>query len=258
VTPISPPDKTKLLMAMVALEEPSLLAPAALLANLKAVPGLAVDLNSVQTKEDNFVFGLGKDTAAVALVPTPIPWSNLEGPCATAWWWPEAAERMRGHTSHILAALAGDTGNAIQRHIALTHLTAIAAAHTQPAGIYWTAGRVVHDPDVFIEQVQELSADDLPLHLWVDFRLEDNDDGTHRLFTTGMTAFGKPEIEIPGSRKQRNEIYDFAYTVADYVITNPANIESGHTFGRSPEEKVQASYQPSMWDKSMTVLRLEF
>ena len=28
-------------------------------------------------------------------MPAPIPWSNLEGPCATAWWWPDATEKMK-------------------------------------------------------------------------------------------------------------------------------------------------------------------
>src|SRR5690348_15763012 len=31
---------------------------------------------------------------AVSLMRAPIPWSELEGPCATAWWWPEAEAAM--------------------------------------------------------------------------------------------------------------------------------------------------------------------
>src|SRR5271155_560041 len=31
---------------------------------------------------------------AIIMLPAPIPWSDLEGPCSWAYWWPEAAESM--------------------------------------------------------------------------------------------------------------------------------------------------------------------
>lgn len=252
------PDKSKPLLAMVALREPSLPAPAALLGSLKAVPDLAVDLNSVQAKENSLFIGLGGHPAAVGLMPVAIPWSDLEGPCATAWWWPEANERMRNHNSHLLVFLGGDTGNPIQRHIALTHLTAAVASHTNSQGIYWGGGRLVHASEVFIEQAQNLSPGDLPLYLWIDFRIELNDDGSYRLFTTGMKEFGKMEIEIPHSRRHPDEVVNFARSIADYMITRNPTIRDGHTIGRSEAEEIPATSAPSMWDSTITVLRLEF
>jgi hypothetical protein len=243
---------------MVALNTPSLPPPQPLLASLKAIPGIAVDLNSLQVKDNAVVFGLGKDNAAIVLMPAPMPWSDLEGPCATAWWWPEATEKMRGHSAHLVVALMGDTGNPIQRHCTLTHLTAVVASHTDAAGIYWGGGRLVHDPLVFIEQAQTFSPDDLPLPIWIDFRVEPNDDGSHRLFTTGMKAFGRMEIEIPHSEKKPAEVFDFAYSIADYIITNNPNIQDGHTVGRSGTEKIRTTFAPSMWDSTISVLRLEF
>ncbi|MGO8752353.1 MAG: DUF4261 domain-containing protein [Thermoguttaceae bacterium] len=252
--PVAP----RMLLSMVALNTSSLPLPQAMVASFKTIPDLAVDIGSLTATGGNLVFGLGKDQAAVALMPAPIPWSNLEGPCATAWWWPEAAERMRGHSAHVLVVLAGDTGNLIRRHIALTHLTAAVASHTDAAGIYWGGGTLVHDPKVFIEQAQNLSPHNLPLPLWIDFRIESNEDGSYRLFTTGMKAFGKAEIEIPHSRNKPAEVFNFACSIADYVITGNPNIEDNHTVGRSETEKIQAVYAPSMWDSTITVLRLDF
>ena len=252
------PNTTGPLIAMVALNTPSLPPPQALLASLKAVPGIGVDLNSLQATDNSFVFGLGKDNAAIALMPAPMPWSDLEGPCATAWWWPEATETMKGHTAHVLVVLMGETGNPIQRHCTLTHLTAAVASHTDAAGIYWGGGRLVHDPNVFIEQACNLSPEDLPLHLWIDFRVEQNDDGLCRLFTTGLKAFGKMEIEIPHSEKEPAEVFNFACSIADYILKSDPNIRDGHTVGRSEAEKIRVTYAPSMFDSNITVLRLEF
>jgi hypothetical protein len=116
----------------------------------------------------------------------------------------------------------------------------------------------VHEPQAFIEQARELSPDNLPWPLWIDFRVEGNDDGSCRLFTTGMKSFDKPEIEIPHSRREPADVFDFACSIADYIITTNPRIEDGHTVGRSEAEKIQAEHGPSMWDPKKTVLKLDF
>jgi hypothetical protein len=246
------------LLAMVALDTPSFPPTEPLLDRLQATAGLTVDRASVQTKENGIVFSIGSEIAAVALVPAPIPWSNLEGPCATAWWWPEATERMKPHTSHILVALGGDAGPLVLRYTILTYLTAAVAAQTDAVGVYWLAGTLVHDPQVFLEQVQGLVADHLPLHLWIDFRLESTDDGRHRLFTTGMRAFHQDEIEIPPSDRPPADMLELAQSVAQYILRTNPEIGEENTVGRSADEKIRAVYAPSMLDPKITVLKLEF
>ncbi len=98
----------------------------------------------------------------------------------------------------------------------------------------------------------------MPLPLWIDFRIERNDDGTLRLFTTGMKALDKLEIEIPRSRRESAEVFNFACAIADYILSRGAEIRDGHTVGRSEEEKVPAAHAPSMWDSKLTVLRLDY
>ncbi len=142
--------------------------------------------------------------------------------------------------------------------LALTHLTAAVATHVNAAGIYWGSGRLVHDPRVFVAEARRASAENLPLLLWADFRVETNEDGTLRLFTTGMKAFEKMEIEIPRSRRKAAEVFDFACSIANYILTRGAEVRDGHTVGRNEDEKVVAAHAPSMWDSQMTVLRLDF
>src|SRR5689334_22912247 len=50
-----------------------------------------------QWNETNLVVACHGGHLAVSLMPAPIPWSSLEGPCATSWWWPQATAQMRGH-----------------------------------------------------------------------------------------------------------------------------------------------------------------
>jgi hypothetical protein len=246
-----------MLLSMVALDRPSLPVPPQMLETLASLSGTTVSPETVEAKENSLAFSLGGDSAGVALLPLPIPWSDLEGPCETAWWWPEAGMKMQGHNSHLLLALKGDNGDAVRRSLALTHLTAAVAAHVDAAGIAW-GGALVHDPPVFLEEARRASPENLPLHLWIDFRIEANDDGTLRLFTTGLNALEKMEIEIPRSRHEATELFDFAYSIADYILARGAEIRDGHTVGRRADEKVPATHAPSMWDSRMTVLRLDF
>lgn len=253
-----PLEKSRLLLSMVALDTPSLPRRQEMLETLASLSGTTVDPRAVEAKEDAMVFPLGGNTAAVALRPSPIPWSNLEGPCETARWWPEAGQKMCGHNSHLLVVLTGETGDAVRHWLALTHLTAAVAAHSDAAGIYWGGGTLVHDPRVFLEEARRATPENLPLHLWIDFRIESNDDGTLRLFTTGMKALDKMEIEIPRSRHEPAEVFDFACSIAYYILSRGAEIRDGHTVGRCEDEKVPAAHAPSMWDSEITVLRLDF
>jgi hypothetical protein len=252
------PQKPRMLLSMVALDTPSLPAPKEMVATLSSLSGMIVPWKAVEAKETTLAFPLGGNTAAVALIPGPISWSNLEGPCATAWWWPEAEVKMRGHNSHLLVALGGEEGDAAQRSLVLTYLLAAVSAQVDAAGIFWGGGALVHDPPVFFDEARQASAEKLPLHLWVDFRIERNDDGTLRLFTTGMKALEKLEIEIPRSRRQPAELYNFAVSIADYQLSLGAVIRDGHTIGRSADEEVPAAHAPSMWDSSLTVLRVDY
>jgi hypothetical protein len=253
-----PPQTSRMLLSMVALDTPSLPRHPEMFETLAALAASAERPKSVQAREGSLAFMLGGNTAAVALVPAAIPWSSLEGPCETAWWWPEAGQKMRGHNSHLLVALGGECGDAVRRSLALTHLTAAVAAHVDAAGVYWGGGALVHDPLVFLEEARSASLPKLPLHLWIDFRIESNDDGTLRLFTTGMKALDRLEIEIPRSVRRHTEVFDFAYAIADYILSRGAEIRDGHTVGRGEDEKVLAAHAPSMWDSRMTVLRLDF
>jgi hypothetical protein len=250
--------KARPVLAMVALNTPSALSPVALVQGFKGLSGVSVDLASLQAKDGNIVFEIGNDWATVALMPAPIPWSNLEGPCATAWWWPDATEKMKRHRGHMLVALAGETGHLLQRCLTLSHLTAAVALLTDAAGVYWGGGSLVHEPQVFVEQAQDISFGNLPLHLWIDFRLEQNEDGSCRLFTTGMNVFDKMEIEIPHSTKAPAEILNLAQAIAKYLLTSEKMIREGETIGRSESEKVRVSYAPSVCDSEITAMRLDF
>jgi hypothetical protein len=245
------------LIGMVALNSVRPIESASILATLREQCPDCPAPTGLSQEDDTLVFHLDDSMAAVSLMPAPIPWSDLEGPCATAWWWPEATERMKGHKCHIIVVFMGGAGNAVERHIYLTRLVSAVAANADSAGIYWGAGTVVHDPTAFQEQAAELSPDNLAPQLWVDMRLEQNEDGSFRFFTTGMASFGCLEIEIDRSPRLPEEILDFCYSIVSYVLQRGTTIGDGETVGRSADERIKVRHKASMWDRAK-VMKLEF
>ena len=113
---------------------------------MDAFAALCPEASLERDKTDNgtAIFKLDGNMAAVSLMPAPIPWTELEGPCATAWWWPDATEQMRPHVAHVIVALLGNSGTVLKRHIQLSKLVAAIAQCSDSVGVYWGACTVVH------------------------------------------------------------------------------------------------------------------
>ncbi len=218
----------------------------------------APTMTAAGTTENLFTCTIGDYTAAVTLVPNPIPWSQLEGPCATAWFWPDAAAALREHRAHLLVTLVDEAGKAIQKSTALTQLVAGLVASSRTCGVFWGPGRLVHPPQAFLDQAAQLSSDDMPLFLWVDFRVERNDSGTTRLYTTGLEALGYTELEVPEYTGNPQTLLEFSYNVAHYQLSQAKDINEGDTIGLTDEVQVVAPRGPSMFDESLAVVTLDF
>ncbi len=219
----------------------------------------AAPLVASQATDGLVTFTIDDFTAAATLVPRPIPASQLEGPAATAWYWPDAAEALAGHTAHLLVTLIDEGGRPLEKALALTRLTAAIAAAAPSVGVFWGPGRLVHPPAAFVDQAQTARSHNLPLFLWIDFRVEPAGDGTSvRLFTTGLDALGAEELEVEAFHGDPRELVGFVYNVAHYLLDRRKVINDGDTIGLTDAVQVTAHRGPSMLGGDLDVLRLSF
>lgn len=214
------------------------------------------------TSQTGAAFTIGwpdQATANATLVDKPIPWSRLEGPCATAWYWPEAADRMKPHTDHLFLTLLDEHSRAIDRSFRLTRF-AVAAVGAAPAlGLVWGATGAVHDPAAFADLAARSSKTDLPLHLWVDFRVYQHDHaGRFGFFTTGMEALGHRELEVPAFEGDPQRLIAAAYNIAHYVLERDATLKDAEVIGLPDESQVTVREERSLVDPEQEVFRLEF
>lgn len=202
------------------------------------------------------VFALGDAHVAVSLMPRPIPWSQLEGPCAGAWWWKNATRRMRDHTHHFLVAVIGGPVEPVERRIILTHVVSAVLRGTDAVGVYWVEATTVHEPKAFLEQAASIGPKKIPGPLWLDVIVQKNDDGSHRCYTTGMEPLGFREIEVERAHATPVEMIGFLGNVATRIVNERKTFAAGDKVARTAEERYTVSYGPSMVGRG-EVMRLE-
>ncbi len=205
-----------------------------------------------------FTCTIDEYTAAVTLVPRPVPPSQLEGPCATAWYWPTATEALRDHQAHLLVALVDEGSKSVDKSIKLTQLVSGLVGTSKVKGVFWGPGRLVHPPQAFLEQATQLTPQDLPLFLWIDFRVERESDGTCRLYTTGLEALGKTELEVARFMGEPQVLLEYAYNLAHYQLCKHKQINEGDTIGLTEEVQAVVHLGKSMFDPELEVIQLEF
>jgi hypothetical protein len=203
---------------------------------------------------------LDDELIAVAPMPVPYPWSDLQGPCATSWLWPRgtSATSVEKHRTHVLVTAIGGNAPPVERRLALTQVVAAAAELPGVMGVYWPEGTLVHYPPLFVKMARAAtSPKGPPLYLWVDFRVGRNPDGTSALFTTGLRPLGRLEVEVPRIAMPPGELRDWAVNIAYYLLENGDRVKDGDTIGMSATQKIRIRHRPGSFGQKGTVMQLQ-
>lgn len=244
-------------LALVALETAELPNAAEVQARCDAALPDSAALELSSETDAMVTFQWGEATVAYTLVDQPIPATQLAGPAAQAWYWPEAASELSKHKAHLIVALVDDGRDRILKSMKLTRFVAALLPASKALGLQWGASRGVHQPAAFCQVAAQMARDDMPLHLWIDFRVE-NSGSELRLYTTGLTAFGKREIEIPSFAGAPQDLLNHAYNLAHYLLEKNAAIKEGEVVGLPGEVQVTAHEATTFLEGDEQVLAFEF
>jgi hypothetical protein len=203
----------------------------------------------------------GRANIFLTPIPLPIPWVDLEGPCAAASTevlqrWPEATEVMRAHKEHVLVVLSDAPPKIIGQRIGLTHVVSAVLSTTDAAGVYWGEGPIVHEPKVFIEEAKAASLESIPYGLWVDLCVtRGSKPDTITVFTQGLRALGHREIEVVDSCLPPLDVIAKIEMLVDYLLDQGPIIGDGQTFGATDEERILVRFAASILPRD-DVMRL--
>jgi hypothetical protein len=245
-------------MAMIALGPSAGLSPAAIQDELARQWPALPRAEAVEAKESTFALRIGSQDVVAGHMPAPIPWSDLEGPCATSWLWKEAATVLRPHATHLIVTVLGEEGP-LDRMRLLTQVTAAVLATCPDAlGVFWTHAALVIQPALFRDFATEFLPDGLPLLLWVDFRIGTAPSGQSFGFTNGMASLGQMEIETLESPEAPGALRERFHALAGYVLENGPVIRDGDTIGEDAHERIQVVHADSAFGHKDKVMRLEY
>jgi hypothetical protein len=194
----------------------------------------------------------------MAKMPAPIPWSDLEGPCATSILWRNADTEVKKHKIHWIVTVNGEL-DPLSLSRLLTQATAASMAACEAAiGVYWGNATLVIPKNIFIDFAKDVLPHGPPLHIWVDFRVGKDSDTSSSGFTAGMKALGHMEFETKGSPEPPGELRERLLALAGYVLENGPVIRDGDTVGEDAEERIRVVYSNSSFGHESKVMRLVY
>jgi hypothetical protein len=218
------------------------------------------DLNAAVASAEDGTASLEARNGAlvVALMPVPIPWSDLEGPCATSVIWKNAADDVKAHRAHLIVTILSEL-NELERSILLTQTTvAVLAACDGAIGVYWGNATLLVPKAIFIEFAEAILPQGPPLDIWIDFRVGWQEPKRSTGFTQGMTALGHMELEAQDWPEKPSDLRDRMQGLARYLLDNGRVIKDGDTIGQDATEKIRVVYAPSSYGHEGLVMQLRY
>lgn len=207
---------------------------------------------------DTIIFGLAAFQVILGKIDAPIPWGDLEQPCETSIFWKNAADEVRQHNVHWIVTVMGELDAVAQTTLLSQVTAAVMASCPSVMGVYFGDASLVIPRDIYIELAEEYLPSELPLPLWVDFRVGTDSETTSAGFTVGMVALGHMELETKGSSDPPGKLRERMMSLAGYLIENGPVIKNGHTIGADEEERIRVVYAKSAFGHEGKVMRLEY
>lgn len=218
------------------------------------------DLDAAVTSDEGGIASLKlrNGDLFVAPVPVAIPWSDLEGPCATSLLWKNAATDVKPHRAHLIVTILSEL-NEIERSTLLTQATvAVLAACDAALGVYWGNASLLVPKPIFVELAERILPHGPPLDIWIDFRIGWQEQKRSAGFTQGMKALGHMELEARDWPEKPSELRDRMQGLARYLLDNGRVIKDGDTVGQSASEKIRVVYVRSTFGHDALVMQLRY
>lgn len=211
--------------------------------NLNAIIGYLksywnIDIASIEGDDDTAVVTIDGENVAIAFLPVPIPMDDIEGAAQYAYNWMTALEDIKGFSGHAIVSVMSGTKSALERFSLLSKVLHAILATSNAVGVYQGSQSLLISKAQYIDSAEDLKTNKTPIHLWVYIGVRKADTG-NSIYTYGLTAFGKQEMEVIDSQISLEELYDFVSNICSYVIKSNVTFKSGETLGYTAEQKVK-------------------
>ena len=219
-------------------------------------PELQASLTATESSERTVSFHTTIGDVVIAEMGASVPWSDLEGPCATSLLWRDATAELRQHRSHIIVTVISDA-EPVRSAEQLTKATAVVLAASELAmGVLWGNAMLIVPKPLFLEMSEHVLPTEAPLAIWVDFRVGRADDQHSSGFTQGLVALGHLELEAERAPEAPAALRERLENLARYLVANGPVIRDGDSVGYDADERIRVVFGGSAFGSKSQVMRL--
>lgn len=192
------------------------------------------------------VFEKDGNMITVSMIETPVPNKEAEYYAEANFLWQEAVEAAKRHKAHLLVSVKNLEGDPITAACFFTDTVNLCAQETDALGIYTTGN--VYEPEYYDQWTGELRKNRIPMPLWVYVGLIQGEGaGKNSGYTYGLTAFGRPEIEVIESAHTPQEIYNFLYNVCDWLLSENMYFCDGETLSFTSDQRLTVTRSAAVY-----------
>ncbi|MDN3583699.1 DUF4261 domain-containing protein [Mucilaginibacter flavus] len=203
--------------------------------NLKSKWGLEVV--NVEGDEHIITLDINGETVALAYMPVPIPLGDIEGIAQYAYNWPTAVDDLKYHTGHAIVSVMAGKKSVLERFKILSKVIGSVLIASDAVGLYDGNQSLLIPKSQYLANLEVLEYDDIPVSLWIYIGLQKRQAG-NCVYTYGLKAFQKKEIEIIDSNLTLEELFDFLFSVVSYIIGSDITLKNGETIGLTADQKI--------------------
>lgn len=196
-----------------------------------------IEPTDIEGDDDAAAFKIDGETVAMAYIDGQIPQEDIEGTAQYAYNWPNAMNELKDHTGHAIVTIMAGQKSPLERFKILSKVISSILTASNAIGIYNGSQSLLTPRKQYLDIVEELKHNSLPVPLWVYIGLRASATGNN-VYTYGLTEFEKQEMEIVDSKLDLEELYNFLLNITSYVIGNDITLKSGETLGYTVDQKI--------------------
>lgn len=190
------------------------------------------------TGDDNSaVFKIEGEMVALAYMPAPIPWEDIQGTAEYAYNWETVTEDLENHNGHAIVSIMSSKKSQKERFTILSKLLSSILLTSNSIGVYQGSQSLLISKSQYLENIDEIKQQGIPLTLWIYIGIRPSQQG-NSIYTYGLTEFAKQEMEVINSKLTIEELYDFLSNIAAYVINSNVTFKDGETLGYTEDQKI--------------------
>lgn len=218
--------------------------------------GSSFPIDKMEAGEEAILFRIAGGTVLIGLVDKPIPNGELHDVCRFTWYWKAACETVSPHKAHLIVSLLDTHLDKIDAALLLTKVVASVMPDANAIASYWHGN--LQSRETFIKQSASASRQNLPVMLWVNYRLSQDPLKGWSISTRGMKDFDLMEIESKDANVDGRAIFSLVAWMSEYLISRGPIIKDGETVGRSAAQNIRVQHAPSYWHEGETVYRIVY